>query len=156
MPHFIRLRGPWNWQPVSRWTQNPSGEWQLTANDLPQGGAIVLPGDWNAILGENHLGSVLFTRTFRCPQAIAAAAHVSLEIEDANRQAKVELNDQLLGEIISSQLPAAYTVQRCPARFDITRLLRPSNLLSVTVTSSPPDEGKERCGHLGLVRLAIH
>lgn len=115
-----------------------------------------LPGDWNSILGEDYQGSVLFTRNFRCPQAISAALQVFLEIEDANRQATVEINNQRLGEVISSQLSAVDAAQRCPASFDITRLLQPSNVLAVTVESSPQNEGVKRSGHLGLVRLAIH
>ena len=121
-----------------------------------------LPGDWISILGEDYQGSVLFTRSFRCPQAISAAVQVFLEVEDTNRQATVELNNQRLGDVISSQLSAVGTAlavgtaQRCPASFDITRLLQPSNLLAVTVESNPHDEGVKCSGQLGLIRLAIH
>lgn len=155
MPHFIRLRGPWNWRPLGRWVQNTLGDWQIAANELATGGVVALPGDWSDVLGQDYRGRVLFTRSFRCPPAIAAAGQILLGIDDVSWQAKVELNNQHLGEIVGSRSLAGGLGQRCPAKFDVTQLLRPSNLLSVTVTSDKPDATEGRSGYLGLVRLEI-
>ncbi len=154
MPHFIRLRGPWNYRPVGRWLPAASGDWQLVADNLPDAGILSVPGDWSAALAEFQ-GTVLFTRSFRCPESVASAARVWLGVEDVSWQARVELNDQVLGQIVSSQAVEGSNDQRCPARFDITELLKPRNLLAITLTSPAPTQTQGHSGHLGLVRLEI-
>src|SRR5262245_46082860 len=121
MTHFIRLRGPWSYSPVARWVRNAEGNWLLAADALPNGGTVSLPGDWGEVLGKTFAGNVRFTRTFRCPEALATAAHVWLTIEDVGSSAKIELNDQILGEIVGSHADESESGQRCPARFEITR-----------------------------------
>ncbi len=154
MPHYIRLRGPWNYRPLARWLPTASGDWQLVADNLLDSGIISLPGDWRAALGD-FAGTVLFTRTFRCPESLASATRVWLGVEEVSSQARVELNDQFLGEIVCSQTAEGNHHQQCPARFDITELLQPRNLVAITLTSPTPTPTERRSGHLGLVRLEI-
>lgn len=155
MIHVIRLRGPWSYVPVARWKRSAEGEWHLTTDALPAGGSVPMPGDWSCVLGEDFSGSVLFTRTFRCPESLANAARVWLAIEEVEWQASAKLNGQALGNVVSDLLREGSQDHTCPARFDVTKLLQPRNLLAITVTSRPQltDEGK--FGYLGLVRLEI-
>jgi hypothetical protein len=155
MMHVIRLRGPWNYQPVARWVRSTEGEWQLMTDALPGGGSVPLPGDWSSALGENFSGSVLFTRAFRCPESLASAARVWLTIEEVEWQATTKLNGQALGNVVGDLLREDAQDQTCPARFDITKLLQPSNLLAITVTSRPQMTDEGQLGYLGLVRLEI-
>jgi len=154
MLHFIRLRGPWNYRPVSRWIAGVNGDWRLVADDLPDEGVISLPGNWCDAL-DGFEGSVQFTRAFRCPEAVAAAAEVWLGIGDVNWLAKVELNEQVLGEVVCSQAAVKGTDQRCPTRFSVKKIIQPRNLLTITVTSAMPTATERRGGQLGLVRLEI-
>jgi len=119
-----------------------------------------MPGDWRSVLGPNFTGRVAYSRVFRCPEAVAAASQVWLEIATLAGQAKILLNGQQLGEITGgSAWKSTPTDAAAPAnpaaRLNITNSLQPRNLLEITVTSDPTAPTEQQSGHLGLVRLAI-
>jgi hypothetical protein len=165
MPHSIRLRGPWEYQPLIRFVPLASGQMQATTDDLPPGGRIHLPADWGEALGRNFQGTVRFTRRFNRPTGLDRGSRVWLVIDDIDWQAAAALNDRLCGEVISSGASEVSDAQRCPARFDITAELLPQNLLSIAVSSPMlsadgfplPRPGREGMpgGLFGVVRLDI-
>jgi hypothetical protein len=161
VPHSIRLRGPWQYQPLARFETQADGTQRETTDDLPPGGDLVLPADWGAVLGREFCGTVRFSRVFHRPTGLAAASKVWLIVEDVHWRARVALNDRLLGEVICSRATAsepASELHRCPSRFDVTSLLEPHNRLSIDVTSPakfPNGPANQTGGLIGLVRIQI-
>ena len=170
MPHTIRLRGPWEYQPLARATLLADGSVSRDERDLPAGGTIALPADWGDILGNDFRGLVRFSRRFAQPTGLDAATRVWLVIENVDWLATVSLNDQFLGHVHLAQatpplsippslFPSISPPSPCPARFDITSHLQPRNLLAIDVLKSPAAAGPgwttQPGGLIGLVRLEI-
>lgn len=163
MPHCIRLRGPWDYQPLVRFLPESGGRSQPTTDRLPPGGTIHLPADWGDVLGVDFRGTVEFTRTFHKPTGLSPTSHVWLLVDEVDWHAVVTLNGRLLGELVASGESAAEG-NYCPARFDITADLLPLNRLAIKVTAPrlcegvpidrPGREGQPG-GLIGLVRLEI-
>jgi hypothetical protein len=176
--HTIRLRGPWEYQPLARATLLADGSVSLDERDLPAGGTIALPADWGETLGNDFRGLVRFTRRFAQPTGLDAATRVWLVIEDVDWQGTVTLNGHWLGQVQLAQpfrapclpvspslLPSLPSPTSCPARFDITSLLQPRNELTIDVllpaagagTAPLARPGRETLpgGLIGLVRLEI-
>jgi hypothetical protein len=141
------------------------GSASVTNDDLPPSGVIELPGDWAGVLGADFQGRVRFTRRFHSPTGLDTAAHVWLVIDDVDWQAEVSLNDRLLGRVVCSLSTDPQQALKCPACFDIAKLLSPQNRISIIVTSPTLDAGDVpsprpgRTGNpgglIGLVRLEI-
>jgi hypothetical protein len=138
--HTIRLRGPWNCQPLVRFAPGQEGEVRPRTEDLPAGGVMAMPGDWGGVLGQDFFGVAKLTRRFQRPTGLTPTTRLWLTIDEAYFQAAVELNGTLLGDVVAGQ---------APARFNVTELLKARNILAVKLTS--PD----RAGQLGLVTLVI-
>jgi hypothetical protein len=165
MPHIIRLRGPWQYQPLARFVPLPGDALQPTINKLPPGGVIALPADWGGVLGSDFQGTVRFLRRFNRPTGLDAASRVWLVIEEVDFQALVALNGREYGEVIAGSANSVSETRECPTRFEITADLAPHNLLSITVTCPGlgpdglpvPRPGREGLagGLIGLVRLEI-
>ena len=165
MPHVIRLRGPWDYEPLARFMTRADSSVSVTNDDLPPSGVIELPGDWSNALGIEFQGIVRFERRFHRPTGLEAASYVWLVIDDVDWQAEVSLNDRVLGTAICSQSSDPHQAMKCPARFDITALLSPQNWLSIVVTSPTlndcntplprPGRTGQPGGLIGLVRLEI-
>jgi len=177
MPHTIRLRGPWEYQPLARATLRADGSVSWDDRGLPPGGSIALPADWGGVLGNDFRGLARFTRRFAQPTGLDAATRVWLVIENVDWQAAVALNGQPLGHVQLAQTPPACLSLApslrsslsppiaCPARFDITALLQPRNELTIDIllpgvaAGAPPlvRPGREDLtgGLIGLVRLEI-
>lgn len=118
---------------------------------------IRLRGAWNVERDAtpDHCGNIKLTRQFGCSTGLKAASPVQLAIEDVACPATVELNGGRLGQVINSRAVEGDHGIRCPARFDVTALLQPRNLLVIQL--SPRDSiaaGKE-ADCLGLVQLEI-
>ena len=166
MPHVIRLRGPWNYEPLARFVPHTDGRVDATNDNLPPSGVIELPADWASVLGADFQGSVRFTRRFHRPTGLEASSRVTLVIEDVDWQAELLLNDRLLGTVFCSRSLDAQQAMKCPARFDISTQLTPQNQLSIVVTSPTLDAGNSPLprpgrtdqpgGPIGLVRLEIN
>jgi hypothetical protein len=135
MPHVIRLRGPWNYEPLARFVTLPDGSAGTTNTELPPAGVIELPADWGIVLGADFQGRVRFTRRFGCPTGLDSTSCVWLVIDDVDWQAEVSLNDHSLGTAVCSQSVDSQSALKCPARFNVTSHLSPQNRLSIVVTS---------------------
>ena len=122
--HTIRLRGPWNYQPLARTTWTPTGTSLPTEEDVPAGGRLNIPSSWEPVLGENFFGQVRFQRYFHSPTGLTEQDQVFIRIDEVDALASVYLNDQPLGDIP----PGAG-----PTRFDVTILLQQRNQLEIVV-----------------------
>lgn len=145
--HSIRLRGPWQLEPLARFALRPDGGCQRVTKTLPAACRTTMPADWSAALGHDFLGVVRYTRNFQRPTGLESGDKVWLVVEPPRSKAAVRINEHPLGEVCHGG-PAG--------RFDITSLLAPSNLLEIEVEHSKDDAGDGRCGGLvGEVRLEI-
>ena len=131
--HAIRLRGPWEYEPLE----------VIGGGPLPSAGKVKMPCDWAATLGSAFRGTVLFKRTFHTPTGLDLGEQVWLVFTAVDGHASVILNDRPIGEFSTSD---------CPARYNITSLLADdANRLAVQVRRA----GDESNGLLGDVRLEI-
>jgi hypothetical protein len=157
MPHFIRLRGPWQYEPLARTVLRADGASEVEAGELPPAGRVRMPCDWGESLGSEFRGLVRYTRRFHRPTGLGPGQVVWLAIEQVDTWAKAMLNGHLLGEL---------RAETTPARFDVTRLLRDRNQLSVevelprqgadsAVLDRPTDRDGKPGGLVGEVRLEI-
>lgn len=115
--HAIRLRGPWECQPLER-----AG----AAGELPPAGRTTVPGDWAQVLGDDFVGRVRYARRFNAPSSLEPSERVWLVVEGVDHEAQVVLNGQPLGAMSGPQ----------PRRFDITAFVEPHNLLVIDVQLS--------------------
>jgi hypothetical protein len=156
--HSIRLRGPWQLEPIERYVRRqdgaPDGAPDGALADPPAGGRATMPADWSGTLGGSFQGVVRYRRTFQKPTGLESGETVWLVVEPPRSCAAVSLADRPLGEV------------RCggpPGRFDITQLLEDHNRLEIVVTHPTPDslgepesDDAHLCGGLvGEVRLEI-
>jgi hypothetical protein len=115
-PHRIRLRGPWNYEPLHR---------QVGEGPMPLPGRMILPARWADAGLTGFSGRVRFTRRFGYPGQIDADERVWLTCPGLADRADVFLNETLL---IHDQ------DGRQSFELDITSLLRPRNELRLEVT----------------------
>jgi hypothetical protein len=139
-PHRIRLRGPWECEPIERWIRVHDGTTKTSKESLPPKRTMTLPCRWmEGGLGD-FAGKVRYLRRFGRPGRIDAHERVWLTFGGADAIAEVWLNGQFLG----------CKVGICDAfEFDVTTLLQSRNNLVVEV------EGDEGGGLNGEVALEI-
>jgi beta-galactosidase/beta-glucuronidase len=115
-PHVIRLRGPWECQPLERFDASA---------DLPAAARVQAPCDWAELLGHEFLGRVRYTRRFNRPTNLDPHERVWLIIDGVDHHGLVTLNGTPLGQVAGCARPA---------RFDVTELLQSHNTLEVEVS----------------------
>ena len=98
--HRIRLRGPWQVEPVS-WLELTDERTLLENKDrpLPPSGMVKVPGDWGSLLGNEFRGRVVFTRRFGRPLNLDPTVPMELTLEGVDARAELWLNGERLGEI---------------------------------------------------------
>ena len=155
MPHTIRLRGPWELEPLERYLKRDGGGYESSTARLPTGERVTMPADWCATLGRDFLGVVRFSRNFNLPTNLGPNERVWLVVEPPRSCGRVRVNDQACGCV---RFGAA------AGRFDITPFLKDFNRVEVDVEH--PNLGDDRCalddgsalvpgGLVGEVRLEI-
>ena len=156
--HTIRLRGPWQLEPVFRHVLAPDGSWTREldyGDELPAACHQTMPADWSASLGTDFLGSVRYRRTFQRPTNLQPNDWVWLVVEPPRSSAGVHLGHHYLGSVCSGQ---------SAARFEVNSLLEDRNELTIFVShplldgaGDPPDDGSVEApgGLVGEVRLEI-
>jgi hypothetical protein len=148
--HSIRLRGPWQLEPLARFIRQADGAFQAATDDLPPSARETMPADWSASLGSDFLGRVRYHRVFQKPTGLDAGEHVFLVVEPPRSRGLVRLADCDVGEA---------RVGHAPARFDITDRLQERNRLEIIVEHPASRDGV--CdnalpgGLVGEVRLEI-
>jgi beta-galactosidase/beta-glucuronidase len=128
--HTIRLRGPWQIEPLTG--LGPTTPVETT-----------VPGDWSAALSADFRGSARYSRRFGLPTNLSPAERVSLVVEQVHWQATITLNGQLLG---------TQTAADGVRKYDVTQLLQLRNGLQIVVEVPADQTGP---GSLGEVRLEI-
>ncbi len=155
--HVIRLRGPWEYEPLARVWIDARGERSESRESLPAAGRQHLPADWGLTLGADFRGRVRYTRRFGLPTNLEPREHVWLVVEGVDYSGRLELNDSQLGEVTGCIGP--------PAEFNVTALLGERNVLILEVelanyepsATAPHRPGREYLpgGPIGEVRLEI-
>jgi beta-galactosidase/beta-glucuronidase len=139
-PHRIRLRGPWECEPLARIGIAAGGQKEITTTDLPAPRKMTIPCRWHEGGLKDFAGRVRFRRNFGYPGRIDENERVWLTFAGIEGAAEVWLNGKFLGRQEDAQRPF---------EFEITRLLRDRNDLCVEV------EGPETGGISGEVALEI-
>ncbi len=130
-PHRIRLRGPWECEPLLRYAPSPSPP-KLGAEGgvpLPTPFRMAMPCRWSEGGLPDFTGRVLFRRSFGYPGRIDAHERVWLTFAGIGGEAEVRLNDHFLGHISA------------PSEFEVTALLRPRNELAVEIEGNSEQGG---------------
>jgi hypothetical protein len=117
--HTIRLRGPWQVEPVTRFVLQPDSSYKPMEDCLPAAGRMTMPADWSGLLGADFLGRVRYRRTFQKPTGLESGERVWLVVEGPRSRGVVELNRKRLGD--------------AGGRFDITHQLEDHNQLEIVV-----------------------
>lgn len=153
--HTIRLRGPWQLEPVERYALRGDGRCECSTRELPARVRATMPGDWSCAWGSEFLGRVRYRRTFHQPSGLEPHEKVFLVVEPARSQAVVSLDGRLLGELAFGD---------APGRYEITPLLGETMRLEIVVShpllderGMPTDDSAVRKtgGLVGEVRLEI-
>jgi hypothetical protein len=165
MPHIIRLRGPWQCEPLAFAGIAVDGSVIWTDTELPPPAVIELPGDWSAAIGRDFRGLARLTRRFGLPTGLSPSSRVWLTLEELAGTAAVTLNDHPLGSTTSegdslrfceslANLPQRFAAllqsepQLCPVRWDVTSRLQPRNEVAITLLALA-------VGQVGLLSLEI-
>lgn len=122
--HTIRLRGPWQLEPMFRYVRRADGGFERQESGLPEAARMQMPADWGAALGADFLGRVRYVRTFNAPPGLQPEERVWLVVEPQRSLARVVMVEETLGEV-----RAEGPLQR----FDITHRLSPHNRLEIFV-----------------------
>jgi hypothetical protein len=128
-PHRIRLRGPWECEPLER---------QPLGAALPARLRMALPCRWADGGLKDFTGRVRFRRRFGYPGQIDAYERVWLTLAGVSDRAEVRLNGAVLGLCAGEGL----------FEFEITPLLQPRNELIVDVEGTAEHGGL--CGETAL------
>jgi hypothetical protein len=155
--HVIRLRGPWEYEPLARVWIDANGARRESRESLPAAGRAQLPADWGLTLGPDFRGRARYTRRFGLPTNLEPHEKVWLVVEGVDYFGSLALNDTPLGEMTGYLGP--------PAEFHVTSLLSERNVLTLEVElpaceatpASPVRPGREHLpgGPIGEVRLEI-
>lgn len=135
-PHRIRLRGPWECEPLQRIAAPGAAE-----EPPPKPCRMTIPCRWQEGGLAGFTGRVRFTRRFGYPGQIDANERVWLTFAAVEGIATVWLNDRLLGEHVGTAGPFEH---------DVTELLATRNRLVAEVEAST-----DRGGLWGEVALEI-
>jgi beta-galactosidase/beta-glucuronidase len=148
--HSIRLRGPWEYEPLSQEIHLPDGKTAERREGLRSGGRIHMPASWQEMVGIDFRGRVRCRRRFACPSGLEPHETVWLVVQGAEGDATVSLNSQPLGDIKGCDRAQ---------RYDVTHLLKERNELVVEITGPRGDitgHDAKAARPLGEVRLEIH
>jgi len=147
LPHLIRLRGPWDYEPLARTVLHPNGSIEAEEGLVPPPGRCSVPR-LVAMLGADFRGRVRYRRRFGRPTGLRTRDRVELVMERVDALGRVTLNQTRLGEIAAGQTNA---------RFDVTVCLLPVTSSASTSTcpgsrpaAAPCSPGRE-CLAGGLV-----
>jgi beta-galactosidase/beta-glucuronidase len=139
-PHRIRLRGPWECEPLARFVVGADGRKEEIATNLPAPRKMTMPCRWSEGGLNEFSGRVRFRRHFGYPGRIDHNERVWLTFAGVEEKAEIWLNGQFLGRQEDAGM----------FEFDVTKILDVRNDLRVEV------EGEsETAGLWGEVALEI-
>jgi hypothetical protein len=152
--HTIRLRGPWQIEPLQRYVTRSPGGYDATTSGLPTRDRSQMPADWRETMGHDFVGVVRYSRKFN-RATILADDRVWLVVEPPRSRGHVRLNGKVLGYV---------RFGGDPGRFDISGLLEEHNCVDIDVEhpeldeeGNAPDDGSEFVpgGLVGEIRLEL-
>jgi hypothetical protein len=123
-PHRIRLRGPWECEPLARLRVGPDGQVEPLDGPMPPRCRMTMPCCWDEGGLAGFAGRVRFLRRFGYPGRIDAHERVWLTFAGVHDTAEVWLNGRPLGRRAGAD---------GPFEFEVTDLLRERNELAVIV-----------------------
>jgi hypothetical protein len=153
--HIIRLRGPWQVEPLKRFVLQADGTYKPEDGGLPASRRMTMPADWTDFLGAQFLGRVRYRRTFNKPTGLDSGERVWLVVEPARSEACIVWKGDLVGHV----WPGEST-----KRFDVTDRLEPHNEVEIIVDHPALNYMRSRVGDplelgpgglIGEVRLEI-
>src|ERR1700676_4009933 len=107
-PHVIRLRGPWDYEPLARVFCAADGTRREVTDALPPPGRVRLPADWGPTLGIDFRGRVRYLRRFGLPTNLDSSQRVWLVVEGVDYFGTATLNGTRLGELIGYTTPTEF------------------------------------------------
>ncbi|HEX2477538.1 MAG TPA: hypothetical protein VHK01_22470 [Lacipirellulaceae bacterium] len=122
--HTIRLRGPWQLEPLERYIARRDGSFERVADGLPVSSRLTMPADWSSAFGAEFCGRVRYHRVFQSPTGLDSGERVWLVVEPPRCRGGIKLNGKPLGDV-SWRGPNF--------RFDITDLVEDHNRLEIVV-----------------------
>jgi hypothetical protein len=122
--HTIRLRGPWQLEPVARFVPQKDGTYFPVKENLPPADRVTMPADWSSSFGTDFLGRVRYHRVFQKPTGLDNGEHVFLVVEPPRSSACITLFEKLVGFVDPGE---------GIKRFDVTDQLQDHNRLSIFV-----------------------
>jgi hypothetical protein len=131
-PHRIRLRGPWECEPLARFVARTDGSVESVTAGLPLKRRVVMPCRLSEAGLGDFAGRVRFVRHFGYPGRIDAHERVWLTFAGVDQRAQVTLNGQFLGSRQGAE---------GPFEFEVTPLLGERNELIVDVEAREGDGG---------------
>src|SRR5947207_1720777 len=121
-PHRIRLRGPWDCEPVARLVRGPERQVNWSTHELPAPFRINMPARIGGAAFDGFAGRVRLCRKFGVPRRLDAHERVWLTFEGLDSSASIWLNDRLL----------CHPEGNCAAfECDVTGLLHDRNKLTI-------------------------
>src|SRR6266850_2517406 len=109
-PHRIRLRGPWECEPLLRTVCRPNGSVEGSTEGLPSPSPMTIPCRWKeGGLGDFN-GRVRFRRSFGFPGKIDPHERLWLTFGGVDKIADISVNGQSLGRHEESGEPFEYEV----------------------------------------------
>jgi len=151
--HTIRLRGPWQLEPVYRYVPRGDGRYAVQTDELPPAAKMTMPADWSDAFGPAFRGRVRYVRVFHAPPGLVPEERVWLVVEPQRTLARVAMAEEMLGTV-------AATGSR--GRWDITHRLSETNRLEIFVDHPALENGQIAMGDpvqpgglVGEVRLEI-
>lgn len=152
--HTIRLRGPWNVEPLARFVARGGGAFLASADELPAAERLTMPADWSATCGPDFLGRVRYHRIFQQPTGLDDGQRVFLVVEGPRSRCAVHLNHKRLADAL---------LWGDTGRYEVTTLLADHNQLEIVVEHpaldergmANDDEAEAAGGLVGEVRLEI-
>jgi hypothetical protein len=126
-PHRLRLRGPWQYEPLARRQESQSAAPSEVDQPLPAKGRMILPCRWNEGGLGSFAGRVRFQRRFGLPQRLDPFERVWLTCAGVDASAEIWLNGNFLGR---------HGENNTPFELPITELLEERNQLMVDVESN--------------------
>jgi len=129
-PHRIRLRGPWDCEPVARLVRGLEGRVEWTTQELPAPFRINMPGRVGLQPLGDFAGRVRLRRKFGIPRQLDAHEHVWLTFASIDSSASISLNGRVIAELETNSSAFEH---------DVTGLLGERNELSIEMATGEPD-----------------
>jgi hypothetical protein len=128
--HTIRLRGPWQLEPLERFARGGDGRFERSSEGLPAEARATLPADWSGTFGAQFFGRVRYHRNFQMPTGLVSGQRVWLVVEPPCSLGAVKLNGKPLGDVRRGGPPG---------RMEVAQLLEDHNRLEIIVDHPPLD-----------------